>query len=227
MEPKVKKRHGCLIPCIVIFIIFAGLIGIVINAVVPGNYDEMEKSLLAETMELSDLQEQDMLEIFDACGIVEIKEVTQFQAGTEHTSYHVRDEETNHYQGMGGNIVVWVSNNSKTIEAIYFNDQDIYVDGIVVAPVSDYYVSSAQRDQYRVDVQFLVKEVLNYPDTAKFGSASAWAFGVKDGYDVIQSSVTAQNAFGVESTENFQVKVDRSTGTVVSFIMGGTEYITE
>lgn len=42
---------------------------------------------------------------------------------------------------------------------------------------------------------------------------------------MIQSSVTAQNTMGVESTEKFQVLIDRSTWSPVSLNIGGTEYI--
>ena len=45
-----------------------------------------------------------MLEVFDACGVLEVKEVTQFKEGESQTSYHVRDVETDHYRGMDGTI---------------------------------------------------------------------------------------------------------------------------
>ena len=220
---KPKKRIGCLIPVVVVLVIIVGAV-VGIGMAISGD-GTAKKSLLAETMGLTEQQERDMLAIFEACGIGELKDVTQFQAGDNHTSYHVNDDETEHYSGVDNTIVVWVLNGTKEIEAIYFHDYDIYVNGAVIAPVSDYYVSSAQRDAYRVDAQLLVKQFLNYPDTAKFGAASKWAFGVQDGYDIIQSSVTAQNAFGVETTTDFQIKVDRTTNTAVSLIMDGTEYI--
>jgi uncharacterized protein (UPF0333 family) len=225
-DAPVKKRRGCLLPFLVL--LFALLIiGIAVGVATSGGTasSSAQKSVLAETMDLTEQQEQDMQAIFDACGVVEIKEATKNQEGEESTSYYVRDDETEHYTGMNGNIVVWVDNSTKAVKAIYFDDQDIYVDGAVVAQVPDYYISSEQRDAYRVSAQTLVKECLNYPDTAEFGAASKWSFGVRDGYDVIQSSVTAKNAVGVESTEDFQIKVDRATGTAVSLILGGTEYI--
>lgn len=223
MEPKPKKRRGCLIFTIVALVFLALCCAVAIT--VAPETAKAPKSLLAETMDLTEQQEQDMLAIFEACGIGEIKDAAQFQTGDSHTSYHVNDDETGHYGGVDNTIVVWVLNDTKEIESIYFHDNDIYVDGVVIAPVSDYYVSSAQRDAYRVSAQLLVKQVLNYPDTAEFGAASKWSFGVRDGYDVIQSSVTAQNAFGVKTTTDFQIKVERSTNKAVSLIMDGTEYI--
>lgn len=224
MEPTAKKRRGCLFPFTVILVIFA-VFAVLIAVGVSSSEAPAARSLLAKTMDLAEQQEQDMLAVFDACGIVELKEVTEFQSGEGHTSYHINDDETEHYSGVDNAIVVWVTDSTKAVEAIYFADQDIYVNGSVVAQVSDYYVSSAQRDEYRVTAQLLVKQCLNYPDTAQFGAASKWSFGVRDGYDVIQSSVTAKNAFGVESTERFQVKINRGSGEPVSLIIGNTEYI--
>ena len=220
-----KKRRGCLIPLAILAVVLIAIIGGIV-AGVSGTAGQKPKSLLAETMELTEQQEQDLLAIFDACGVLEVKEVTQFQEGESQTSYHVRDVETDSYRGMKGTIVVWLDNSTKAVGAIYFDDHDIYVDGAVVAQVPAFYVSSAQRDEYRLAAQLLVKECLNYPDSAKFGSISKWAFGVnEDGYDAVQSSVSAKNAFGMESTENFQVLFDRATGVPVSLIIDGTEYI--
>lgn len=224
MEPTSKKRRGCLIPFLVIIGVFmATIIGIAIG--VSSSEKTVQKGLLAKAMDLTEEQEEAMLAVFDACGVVEIEEVTQFHAGENQTSYHIRDEETKVYSGMRGNIVVWVSNSSKTVEAIYYNDEGIYVNGVVTAQISDYYVSRAQRDSYRVVAQQMVEQCLSYPDTAKFGSVSAWNFGVQDGCDIILSSVTAKNAFGMESTEQFQLKIDRESGVPISLIIGNTEYI--
>ena len=220
-----KKRRGCLIPLAVFAVVLIAIIG-GIAAGVNGTAGQKPKSLLAETMGLTEQQEQALLGVFDACGVLEVKEVTLFKEGESQTSYHVRDVETDRYRGMDGTIVVWLDNGTKAVEAIYFDDHDIYVDGAVAAKVSSFYVSSAQCDEYRLAAQLLVRECLNYPDSAKFGSISKWAFGVnEDGYDVVQSSVTAKNAFGMESTENFQVMFDRATKAPVSLNIGGTEYI--
>ena len=222
---KQKKKHGCLIPLLIVLIFLIVLIaGIAVG--VSSSTPATPKSVLAAGMELDDTQEAVITDIFDACGIYEIKECTEFQAGEAHTSYYVEDDETEHYTGADNTIVVWLDNETKTVESIYFGDHDIYIDGTAVAQVSDYYVSSALRDTYRTNAQLLIKQCLNYPDTAKFESSQGWRYGVNDdGYDVILSSVTAQNAFGVESTDDFQILVDRSTGNAVSLILGGTEYI--
>ena len=131
-----KKRRGCLIPLAIFAVVLIAIIG-GIAAGVSGTAGQKPKSLLAETIGLTEQQERDLLEVFDACGVLEVKEVTQFKEGESQTSYHVRDVETDHYRGMDGTIVVWLDNGTKAVEAIYFDDQDIYVDGAVVAQVPD------------------------------------------------------------------------------------------
>ena len=220
---KEKKKRGCLIPVLIVLVIFmgAGTFGIKQIKQNPDAYQA--KSMLAKELELTSDQESAMLEIFQSCGIGEITSANLFQSGEDRTSYHLFDEETAHYKGAENAIVVWVDNTSKEIQEIYFRDHDIYLNGEVVSPVTAYYVNSADRDNYRVSAQLAVKECLNYPDTAKFPAISGWKFGIEDGIIIVQSSVTAQNALGAEGKNDFQVKFQN--GTIVSLILDGTEYI--
>ena len=222
IKPK-KKGKGCLIVFLVLIAFF--VLSIVLAVV---NFDDItgpSHSKVGITMELNDEQAADVLSIFEQCGIGEVTSAQLFKAGEERTSYYVDDAETAAYSGANYRIVVWVDNATKTILEIYFNDVTIYADGKVKAKVSDYYISKEARDIYRVNAQLYINQCLNYPDTAKYPSIGGWAFGVRDGLDVVQSTVTAQNAFGVSDTMKFQVKFDRSTGEVVSLILDGKEYI--
>ena len=96
-------------------------------------------------------------------------------------------------------------NASKTIESIHFHSQDIYLNGEVISPITTYYVNSEDRDKYRTTSQLAIKQLLNYPDTAKFPAISGWAFGIEDDIVIVQSTVTAKNAFDMESTSTFQI----------------------
>lgn len=136
----------------------------------PGQY--AKRSILAKTIELNSTQEASMLEIFNACGIGEIISASIFQSGDVRTSYYLEDKETDAYKDAEYTIVVWVNNASKTVESIHFHSQDIYLNGEVLAPITEYYVNSADRDNYRVASQLAVKQLLNYPDTAKFPAIS-------------------------------------------------------
>lgn len=218
-----KKRRGCLLPVLIVVLIFGGALIFGISQIFQNPDAYQAKSILAKELDLSAEQESTMKEIFAQCGIGEITSASKFQSGDGQTSYYLDDEETAPYKGANNTIIVWVDDETKTIESIYFHDQDIYVEGKVLGQVTDYYVNSEDRDNYRVSSQMAIKGVLNYPDTAKFPAISGWAFGVEDGIVVVQSSVTAQNAFGVESTVDFQVKF--SSGNIVSVILDGTEYI--
>lgn len=221
IKPK-KKGKGCLIVFIVLVAIF--IIPIII-AITGIDYSAPSQSKVGITMELNDEQTTDVLSIFEQCGIGDIASVELFQTGEDRTSYYVDDIETAAYSGANNTIVVWMDNTTKTVLEIYFNDVTIYADGKVKAQLPDYYISEKLRDTYRVNAQMYINQCLTYPDTAKYPSISGWSFGVRDGLDVVQSSVTMQNAFGVSNTVKFQIKFDRSTGKVVSLILDGKEYI--
>lgn len=218
-----KKKKGCLIPCLIIIVIFGGALIFGISQIAQNPEAYQAKSVLAKELGLSSDQEATMIEIFSKCGIGEITSVTEFQSGEDHTSYHLDDEETAFYSGADNTIVVWVDNDRKVVEAIYFHDQDIYLNGEVLDQVTNYYVNSENRSEYRVAAQMAVKELLNYPDTANFPAISGWAFGVEENTVVVQSSVTSKNAFSIEDTLDFQVKFD--SGNIISLILDGVEYI--
>ena len=229
-----RKVTGISTPIALLFIFTITAVSIL--ASISGNYNKTKNqasanfsnsqlSLLADTIGLNEDQETSMKEIFASCGILEIKTVQKFQAGEKRTSYYIDDEETQSYSGANNTIIVWIDNETKTVQEIYFHDYDIYIDGQVIAKVSDYYVSGELRKEYRVTAPLLINQYLNYPDTAKYKSASGWNFGVQDGLDIVQSTVEAKNAFGQKSTESFQIKYNRETGYPTSIILGGQEYL--
>lgn len=224
---KPKTPKGCLVPLLVLAgILIIGLVVGVSVGMSGSKSTPQKKSVLAETMGLTEQQEQAMQEVFDACGIVDLKEVTLFKEGENATSYYVEDDETEHYKGAENTIVVWVDNATKAVQEIYYSSHDIYKDGAVLAQVPQYYVSAEQRDTYRTNAQMLVNKCLSYPDSAKYESSTGWSYGVSDdGYAVIKSTVNAKNAFGMEGSHDFQVLFDRSTGAAVSLLIDGTEYL--
>ena len=222
---KNKKGKGCfgtMIIIIIVFFIFAIVLAIVFKDSTPSTKSRSE---LAQVMNLTEDQETAMLSLFDICGIGKLSSVKQVQVGEERTSYLIDDEETSAYRGVDNTIVVWVDTKTKIVQEIYFSNETIYADGEVKGQVTDYYISKEARDTYRTVAQMYVNQCLNYPDTAKYPSRSEWAFGVRDGLDVVQSTVTAQNAFGVPDTMKFSISFNRSNGAIVSLILDGKEYI--
>lgn len=217
-----KKRRGCLFyVAISMFLFFVACLAALFIMVISGEHQA--KSTLAKELELTNEQESAMVDIFTQCGIGEIISASKFQEGESQTSYHLDDEETAAYKGVNNTIVVWVDNESKAIESIHFHEHDIYMNGEVLEQVTDHYVNSEDCEKYRVASQMAVTRLLNYPDTAKYPARSGWYFGIEEGVVIVQSSVTAKNAFGMESTSEFQVKF--TNGAITSLILDGTEYI--
>lgn len=210
---KFNKKLKIVFIVIIVFAIFTAILS---SDVESGN-------LLMQNMDMNEEQEAIALDVFEKCGIGKIVSVTQFQKGDIQTSYQIEDEETQAYAGVENTIVVWINNETKEIEQIYFHDNDIYINGEVKSKVSDYYVSSDERNNYRVSSQMLVTNVLNNPDTAKFPAISGWSFKKENGIIVIQSSVTSKNDFGVDKTHQFQVKY--KNGNPTSFIIDNKEYL--
>lgn len=205
---------------IVFALLFVGALIFGTTQIVKNPKRYQAKSVLAKELNLTTEQESTMVDIFDQCGIGEIISAIQFQIGDDHTSYWLHDNETKAY---GDAIVVWVTNSTKALESVYYGNYDIFVDNQVVGQVTDYYVNSEDRDKYRTSSQMLINETLNFPDTADYPTSSEWRYGIEDGLVIVQSSVTAQNAFGVPSTLDFQVKWQN--GNPVSLIVDGHEYL--
>lgn len=220
VQPLKKKSHGCCLTSIIIFLLLFTLLCIAITVGIDStnqtSANQKKASLLARELDLSDKQESDMLSLFAECGIGEITDIKLVQSGAEHSSYHMSDNEVSQ-------IVLWISSD-KTVESIYFHDYDIYVDGEVIAPITNYYVNTNDKNEYRIACQTLFEQILNYPDTARYPGIHSWKFGVQeDGTIVVQSTVQAKNAFGMESSSDFQVIFYNHIP--ISFIVDGQEYI--
>ncbi len=222
-----KFTKGCL-GCLVALIAMTLLVLVIVIIMIVFNpFKTPERSVLAKEMELTEEQEATMIELFDSCGIGEITSANLFQKGETKTSYYLSDIETKTNSSL--HIVVWLNNETHTVEEIYFFDgpEDavpIYVDGVVQGNIQDYFITKELRDTYMVAARMLVNQCLISPKSAEY-SYYSWRFGVKDGFDIVQSEVTSKNAFGVDITSQFQVKFVRATGAPVSLIIDGQEYI--
>lgn len=161
-----EKKHGCLVIILIVFLLFGASIAFGVSQIANNPKQCTKKSTPANTMNPDPSQEASILKVFESCGIGEITSASVFQEGEGHTAYHLEDKE------------------NKACKSI-----DYYLNGDVIAPVTNYYVNSAERDKYRVTVQLAIKELLNYPDTAKFPSISGWTFEIEDGTVIVQSTV--------------------------------------
>ena len=227
IPPKVKVCPACgkkqkkpllvrVLGLFLILVIVGGFVGITQEGSSGTKPTAKSNSMLGKAMDLTREQEERVLDIFAQCGIGELASAETFQVGENQTSYYVEDEETKAYGGAEYVIVVWLTNETKEI--------DIYIDGEVLAKVSDFYVNTEDRDKYRVTAQMLVNDLLLVPDSAKYPAQSGWAFKVlEDGTVRVQSSVKSQNAFGVMLENKFQIIFQN--GNPVSLILDGKEYL--
>ena len=219
-ETQPPKKLGRIVAPLIILIMVASII--IIAIVSPGENASSDKTPLMKAMNVTKDQEAEMLSVFKACGILDIKKVEVFQTGEQSTSYYAIDIETAYY---GHPIVIWIYNDSKKVEAIYYEDNTIYEKGKVKSNIQDYYIDAETRSGYQLLAETLVKECLNYPNSAKFKYGSSnWAFKKEKGKVTIQSSVNAKNAFGVDSDMKFQIVLGKD-GTPKSFILDGKEYL--
>lgn len=95
-------------------------------------------SIISRELDLTEEQEAEMLTLFEQCGIGEIKSFKLFQDGVDENSYFLDDENTAGHQSPGDTIIVWIVNETKEVESIYYRDQTIYADGQVQAQVTDF-----------------------------------------------------------------------------------------
>ena len=95
-------------------------------------------SVLSRELDLTEEQEAKMVALFEQCGIGEIKSCKLFQDGVDETSYFMDDENTAGHQSPGDAIIVWIINETKEVESIYYRDNTIYADGQVQAQVTDF-----------------------------------------------------------------------------------------
>ena len=218
-----KKLKRALLVIVAVLILF-----LIIGLVSAPKLDPEIKLIMNATGADKD-QAARINQVFDACGFDEIKVIEKIQSGPNMTSYHVRDESTQQYNGMVNNATVWIMNDSKDVNAVYFNtpseDYDIYVEGAYSASVKDYYVPEECISAYRADIQLALETVLSYPDSLKLPSRSDWVSYVTDGYDVLEAKFTAKNAFGVDTTMTLTAKFIRDSETMTSLVVDGIEYV--
>ncbi len=218
------KSHTCSKVAIVICIIFTIIGFIIVNLPKIPEMESTGATISEEPtpqprgtwFEFSPEEEDAILTVFIECDINDLKSVKLFSTGEDQTSYYVSTSQVN-------NIVVWIDNDSKKVNSIYFNDYDIYLDGEVKSKITDYYMTDDQKAGFRVIAEELVTKMLVSPSTAKFAPTGDWRYGKEEGVYIIQGYVDSQNSFSAMIRTEFQIsfKDDKMT----SFIVDGIEQI--
>ncbi|MDR0917771.1 MAG: hypothetical protein LBM93_00750 [Oscillospiraceae bacterium] len=95
-------------------------------------------------------------------------------------------------------------NNDKSVNSINLDTVKIYEQGYEPYKVNDYLVDVDFMETLIPYAEDKVKPILNYPSTADFALLD-WSYGREGNLYQLQSSVTAENGFGVEDTISFAV----------------------
>ncbi len=178
----------------------------------------ISETVLGSGMKLTEEQEESMLTVLETCGFTQVTEVRQLSDNGIVSTYAIEDTQTSRFL-EGGDIVVKVADEDKTVDSIVFGDEDIYLSGHLIAPITDFYLSSAQRDVYLSACLTAVRARLDLPETAVFPSKSGWEYTLNGNKVSVQSHVTFKSTSGQEVTRSFQAEFE--DGSFVSINIEG------
>lgn len=228
-KQKVKSKLPLVIVLVAVLLVIGAFVSMAVFEFpialpfdVPFLSGSKPETLVGETMELTKDQEKEVLAGLEECGFAEIKEVDLIKYGAKSSTYAVQDIWTAQFMEKDEAAVVEIANGEegeKTLDKITFQGREIYADGKVSAPITDYYLTLAQRDDYLADTLAAVKKELDVPETAVFPSRSGWTFEMDGGNVTVTSSVTAKNNSGQAVTRNFLALFEE--GELVSLTFDG------
>ena len=180
---------------------------------VPFGRKPISDTTLGTGMQLTKEQEEAMLPVLEECGFTRISDVQMLTHDDEITTYIIHDTETIRY--LEGDIVAEVDSASKVLRAITYKENDIYLSGHLITPVTEFYLDGAQRDVYLSACLDAVRARLEVPEAAVFPSKSGWQYSMDGDKVTVNSTVTVKTASGQESTRPFRVEFEG--GSLVSF----------
>ncbi len=172
-------------------------------------------SVLAAEMDLSAKEEEAVLAVLEQCGFKEIIEATKVSSREGTTSYKVEDTET--IRHLTGDAIVTLSDETKTVNHITCQDGDVYISGHLIKLVSDFYLSSAQRNTYLDASLEAVRARLEDPEDAVFPSKSNWQFSMEGKRVTVESSVTVKGANGKDVVRPFVVEFEDGSFSSFAF----------
>lgn len=110
------------------------------------------------------------------------------------------------YMNSNGEVYCNIDN---SVESINFSDTKVYYKNHESLSLSDYLIDQNIAEKLKSKTIDLVRDELNFPDSADFSSYS-WGFIHWGEIYGVSSSVKAKNAFGVESELKFNLHFDIS-----------------
>lgn len=168
----------------------------------------LSETELGQTMEVTSKQEEAILAIFEQCGIYAVREVKRLVSDDESATYAINDAETVHFSDTKDAIIVELSNKDKTVQSIDFQKHAVYRSGTVVAQATDFYLSSAERDNYLSMCLTAVNARLPLPETASYPAKSAWSYTTDGNKVTVESTVTTKDSNGTPVTQAFTAEFE-------------------
>lgn len=215
------KKKGCLIPILVILIIFIALLVIMIKF---GTEDASHPLSTSQKYidDLTDEQSKQIDFVLSNCGIENISSIEHDDLldnahKEKETGYRIKCDRAD-------NVILYLTENMEVYSLVYA-DNELYADGKVKATIQDFTFSTDEATKYQLLCEDKVKAILKSPSTAKFPNIMEWGFGKTKKEITVQGYVNAQNSFNTKIRSDFQFKFDKKTNTVTSFIFDGQEQI--
>lgn len=219
-----KRKRGCLLPVIIVFFAFCAIVTIMMQVIDPSELGRNQAFVASKYIDVSKEQGKQIDDILVQCGLTEI-------TGWEHDELldaaHMESETGYRLTSNGiDNIILYLDANDN-VYSIRYADYDLYANGAVTATLSDYCLTTKEMSDWQTLCQDKVKEELKTPSTAKFPNILEWKFGKNKNIITVQAYVDAQNGFGAQIRSDFQFIINSDDNTIQSFILDGTELISQ
>lgn len=218
---KPKKKRGCLIS-LLIFLGFICVTTVTAMSNIPDS-DKAPKNL-SIIMKATGVNKEDATAIngiLNDCGI-QAKEISHDEGldnstGSNEKGYRISTQDLN-------NIILYLREDN-SIYSLRYADNFLYDNNAVISKVSNYYLSSQEKNNLIIESEKIIKSALKSPSTAKFPNVLEWKF-YKDKEKIIaQSYVDSQNSFGAMLRSNFKITLSPDGITIKSLIIDGQEYM--
>ena len=160
---------------------------------------------------LSEVQEQKIRAALAKVGVTDIIKINK-ESSDEYEVFY--DKENSVWVNLNGNTVksIDASEYAKHLDGhiVTVPGKTIYKNGKAIWKAQDFAFLDGERSKYRNLSQEYVKQMLKWPDTAKFPDCfidcSGWAMSKEKGIVIVQSHVQSENSFGMMVRQKYQIK---------------------
>ncbi len=219
-----RRKHGCLIPILIIFISLGVAVSVGISDMMknPEKYDS--SGISAKFIDVSPEEGKKIDSVLKECGIEKLK---SFEHDELLDGAHL-DGETGYRLAINDNVknIILYLSEDKSVYLLKYNTYDLYIDNTVMATIQDYTLTNKEVSDLMIKCEEKVKSILKSPSTAKFPNILSWGFKKEKNIVTVQGYVDAQNSFGAEIRSTFQFIINTDGDIIQSFIFDNQEMIT-